>query len=89
VVASLIPVFLAAASAAPAPLPDIRTSSPSSPPRVRRVVPPAVRTPTYLLPPGGLPVTPNCEVARAWEGWSGLPCGATSRSTRSRAGRLG
>jgi hypothetical protein len=89
VVASLILVLLAAATAAPAPLPDVRMSSPLSPPPARRIAPPGARTPTIMLPPSGLPVTPNCEVARAWEGWSGLPCGATSRSTWSRAGRLG
>jgi hypothetical protein len=81
VAASLILVLLAAATAAPAPLPDVRASSPSSPPPVRRVAPPAVRMPTYLLPPGGLPVTSSCEAARAREGWSTLPCGPTIPSS--------
>jgi hypothetical protein len=73
---------LAAAAIA---LPDVR-NLPPRPPVAPRVAPPTVRTPTYLLPPGGLPVTPECQGARARERWSGLPCGPVLEGKPARGG---
>jgi len=35
-------------------------AAPAAPRPVRHAIPPSTRTPTIMLPPGGLPVTPEC-----------------------------
>lgn len=60
--------------------------SPAAPQSFRHVLPSSARTPTIVLPLGGLPVTPECEAARERERWSTLPCGPGPSSRREKTG---